>query len=260
MSSKFNRKLKSNLLEIARIRRVHIIGCSRSGTTMLHYAMSAFKDTYIYEKETTLWNFPDKNELASLFFKNLFSKNPLYLITKRNPSWYKEKNIDDLINLIREHNIYLIYIVRDPRDVLTSKHKLHKDSYYVDMDRWKNSVNGGERVIDELSDYKRMLVVRYEDLVVNPGVIERSIMSMTGLVKRENVESISKLKDNIENSESIDGEMIPYMHKLRNFDISSIGRWQLDVQKKEYFDELLANDDYHSQLISFMKKYDYLEK
>ena len=33
-------ELKRTLLECANISRIHIVGCQRSGTTMLHYSMS----------------------------------------------------------------------------------------------------------------------------------------------------------------------------------------------------------------------------
>jgi hypothetical protein len=40
------------LFALSGYERIHIIGCSRSGTTMLHLAMTCFQNTTISEEET----------------------------------------------------------------------------------------------------------------------------------------------------------------------------------------------------------------
>lgn len=47
------------LLKAGGIQRIHLIGCSRTETTMLHYALIAFRNTFLFENETFPWNDPD---------------------------------------------------------------------------------------------------------------------------------------------------------------------------------------------------------
>ena len=58
-----------------------------------------------------------------------------------------------------------------------------------------------------------------------------------GFELRDGDISWDRLKDNIE---SIGGltEMISYMHKLRNFDPESIGKWKNDKQKRQLITSL----------------------
>ena len=254
-----NLKIESGnyLLRWANIKRVHIVGCSRSGTTMLHYMMSAFQNTVLFDKETSPWSNPGFLEILKLFSSNILRPNRKFLVTKRSAGWYEPSNFNRFVEYVRRHELFVIYIIRDPRDVLTSTHQLDSKEYYVSLEFWKRSIEAGERILETLQDYNNKLVVRYEDIVRSPSTFENQLNKKFGLQKRINVESIDKLKDNIEKSDLSQSQMIPYMHKLRNLDVNSIGRWQNDPQKEAHLDQLYNDSDDGEFLKSIISKYQY---
>ena len=47
------------------------------------------------------------------------------------------------------------------------------------------------------------------------------------------------------------------LHKLRNFDSNSIGRWKKDKDSVNYVNWLLNNSEINKDIVFFMKKYGY---
>ena len=229
------------LLKAANIRRIHIIGCSRSGTTMLHYSMVAFKETILCDKETDVWNLPGTKESMSLFmnnFKNSTKGQCSYYITKRSHGWWKRDKVEKLLSCIDKYNIFTIYIARDPRDVLTSRHPPAK-GFYVKPGIWHQSIESGEYIMNSLKDYPDKLTIKYEDIVLNPSSMQKTVEEITRMRPKDNTTSWSSLKANLESS-GITGRRVRAMHTLRNFDGSSIGRWRTKPVEKEYIRELLG--------------------
>ncbi|MCP4353991.1 MAG: sulfotransferase [Desulfobacterales bacterium] len=254
--------LKNNfkyfLLNRADLRRVHIIGCARSGTTMLHYSMCVFKNTILYDKETSMWNYPSVKESVGLYRKYAFQPDTHYIITKRGASWWKGGNIEKLAEFTRKYKIFLINLIRDPRDVMTSRHSLDKKKYYVDPNLWVDAMVATDRLMEYLKDYTDILTVRYEDVVLNTKEVEDSFKKRIGLELRSSVASLNRLKDNVEAIGGLE-QMIPYMHKLRNFDPESVGRWKNKPDNVEYIESLLKDSFCKKHLAEFMTKYNYMK-
>ena len=66
------------LLKISNVKQVHIIGCARSGTTMLYYSMTAFQNTFLNNHESFPWRAPELREAIHLM------NNVLYICPQTN--------------------------------------------------------------------------------------------------------------------------------------------------------------------------------
>jgi hypothetical protein len=250
-------EIKNFLIKKVNIKRVYIIGCSRSGTTMLHYAMIAFKNTILFDKETNLWSRPSISEVFTVYKEKSDKTIPTFYVSKRHAEWWQDKDLYKTIEHVSKYNVYIINIIRDPRDVLSSRHPYDKKRYYVEPWFWEKSVEASEFLMKNLGSYRNKLTVRYEDVVLNPKITEEILIENLGIELKENIKSWDNLKDNLEKSD-IDHKMIPYMHKLRNFDKGSIGNWKNDEESKGYLENVLKSSEYGKKIAQFMENYGYI--
>lgn len=250
------KRIKNAILKLGNIKTLHIVGCARSGTTMLHYSMVAFENVHLYDKETHVWDSRLFADYISLCSKNIFKSSSILYVTKRSYLWWKPDHIEKLANEVKENGIFIMNIVRDPRDVLVSKHNLYDRTFYVDPEKWLSSIMAGEKLFDMLIDYKDKLTIKYEDVVKNPDKVLHEIEEVFNIHLSPEIDSWGLLKDNIENLK-MKAEMIPYLNKLRNFDSSSIGSWKLDEKKRLYVKNLMQDEHFAKPLMAFMEKYNY---
>lgn len=244
------------LKKASNTQQVHIIGISRSGTTMLQYAMLAFKDIEVVNKETSI----QEPHISGLFKRaclGLFSNKKTILLTKRNFAWFDPSTVLKEIEVAKAEGIHIILLVRDPRDVLSSKHKRASEKkYYVDVNHWVSSANAINQYKDALTETNQISVIRYEDLVLNPIETTKLLNANIGLILRDGVEDLSKIKSNIEtNGYVISPAQSAAMHSIRDMDTDSIDRW-----KKSNFQlaELNANQDQQKLIKQFMDTYQYI--
>ena len=127
--------------------RIHVVGCSpRSGTTLMTEIMYNCFDIDVYSgKEQRIATWPPRN--GNVFL----TKSPKDIVV-----------VKDLIEKVK--NLYVIYMLRDPRDVIVSKHPWDKDRYWSSLKFWKLFTPFGKA----LKDHPRFITVRYEDLVSDP--------------------------------------------------------------------------------------------
>lgn len=218
------------LFSMAGVERIHIIGCSRSGTTMLHLAMGCFANVMLSEEETNP-HYPFIGERARIALRVGWRPGRKFYITKRDSGWYKPKHRDALIALTRLENIGLIYMIRDPRDVMLSRHAGSKrgspEEAYVTPQHWYESVTAGEYIFQALSSYPRKLLLRYEDLVTEPEKAEQEMVDCFGLTQNPDAFPIDRVKDNYERLKIAFGnDQIVALNGLRNMSPSSVGRWR----------------------------------
>jgi hypothetical protein len=150
---------------------------------------------------------------------------------------------------LREEELGLLYLVRDPRDVLLSTHvATGTDSGYVSVERWHESMLAGERLLASVAGRPGTLVVRYEDLALDPVTVQRRIGDCFGLRLRPGIDSIADLERTI----AVSGYQLPEnrvrsMHRIRPFDAQSVGKWRRTAgadQPVQRYPEL--HDDYRA--------------
>ncbi len=134
-------------------RHIHIVACSpRSGTTLLHEAMvTCFKFDKYYDHE--------------IRFNLVAADDGQSLITKR------PKDVMYMPAVIDDPNLYVIYVLRDPRDVIVSRHGKNKDMYYSNIRLWREMHGYGT----SMNEHDRFLQVRYEEFVNDPDAVQSEI-------------------------------------------------------------------------------------
>lgn len=245
-----------HLLRLGGIGRIHIIGCSRSGTTMLQYAMIAFANTIITNDETEI-GYPYLRDRLKLFLRYAAVPGRHHLVTKRNWAWFRKSEVKMMISRVRAEKVGLILIVRDPRDVLTSRHAgSQQDKPWVRLTHWHESIKAGELIFRELSDYPRKIAIRFEDIVLKPNDIEQQICSLFSLKKRKGVTSVRNLRANIKAAGyAISNEMLSAMQHLRDFDDRVVHRWA-KAHPGERF--VMDHDRVQAKLEMFMQEWGYV--
>ena len=136
-------------------KHLHIVACSpRSGTTLLHEAMvTCFKVDKHYDHEVR--------------FNLVTANDGAIVITKRpKDTMYMPEVIDD-------PELYVLYVMRDPRDVIVSRHGKNKDMYYSNI-RLFRDLHGYAKTI---ANHERFLQVGYEEFVNRPDDVQQQIVN-----------------------------------------------------------------------------------
>jgi hypothetical protein len=78
-------------------------------------------------------------------------------------------------------NLYVIYMLRDPRDTIVSKHGKSPDRYWASLTFWKTWTPYGRR----LQSHPRFITVRYEDLVTQPDQVQDCLIKRMPFLKKK---------------------------------------------------------------------------
>ena len=135
------------------VKRLHIVGCPRSGTTLLMELVSTcFASSGYCAHEKNI--FEPLDVTGDIYF----SKQP--------------NDIKQLQHIFhRDPQLYVIYMSRDPRAVISSKHREHPGQYFCNYRVWRECDAAARGHIA----HPRFLQLRYEDLVTNPDAVQASI-------------------------------------------------------------------------------------
>ncbi|MGB7406210.1 MAG: sulfotransferase [Pacificimonas sp.] len=219
------------LFRAANIRRLHIVGCSRSGTTMLHMAMTAFHAMHFYYEESAL-RFPmlrDRFEALSAYrHADVGWREPKIYVTKRAHRWYEPKGIDHLVRHVHAENMGVIMMIRDPRDVMLSSHSGRGGiENYVTPRHWRDSIVGGERLQSRLAKNRALMVLRYEDMVTDPEGTGRRFADQFGLKLRQGSPGFAAMKANVATThKAFDEYLQEAVGEIRDLDPASVGKWR----------------------------------
>lgn len=184
-------------------KHIHIVGCSpRSGTTLLHQMMVA------------CFSVEDSSSHEESAFK-VFSNASIYC--SKNPN--EAPVVKRLLDINPE--MYCLYLLRDPRDVVVSEHGNRKGRYFSNLRVWLEY----DAFARKLIEHDRFVVVKYEDLVMNPDDVQAKISS-----KLPFLQETGKFSDfHMGGSVSRDSEVA--MGGLRAVKTTSIGRWRGHEQR-----------------------------
>lgn len=202
--------------------RVHIVGCPRSGTTLM----------------TELMRYAYQFAGAADHEQTLFAPIPADL------SPYLSKKPADTIRIghafEKDENLHVIALIRDPRAVITSKHWSHPDMYFVGFARWRHYAD----VIARYQNHPRYLLIRYEDLLHDPDGQQQRVNQHLPFLQQERVFSAYP-----EGVESLHNHAEKALGGVRPFDTSRINAWQEHLGRIKR--EQLANADFQQALEQF---------
>jgi len=132
---------------------MHIVGCPRSGTTLLMELLSTcFESSGFCSHELSI-------------FEPLDNPGEMYFTKQPNDI----KQIGHIFP--RDEQLHIIYLGRDPRAVITSKHRENPDQYFCNYRVWKECDQAAERYLG----HPRFLQLRYEDLVTSADQVQEQI-------------------------------------------------------------------------------------
>jgi hypothetical protein len=135
-------------------KRIHIVGISpRTGTTLLAECMVACLSVDAFESHET--------SVSRLRL------GPRVYLTKRPADLYALGP-----RLRWDPDFYALCLMRDPRDVIVSRHGKDPDRYWSSLRIWKQRLP----IIRAFSDHPRFRLVRYEELVADPDSVGRRVV------------------------------------------------------------------------------------
>lgn len=231
-------------------RPIIIGGCGRSGTSMLLAILSCHPEIAAIDGETHVFcptGYTRHPVLSSPFRPNILAD---ILINRDIPAsctrWCEKtpKNILFVARILDylDSAARFIHMVRDGRDVVTSRRATEPDKLHITPARWIEDVEAGKLY----DDHPQVYVLKYESLVTN---YRESLMNLCRFLE---LEYSAKFMDY-----PVSVHMIPYRGmkslQLRPVDAHSIGRWQ-DPAFASPVAALMANP--HAQ--SLLKHYGYI--
>lgn len=145
------------------MKRIHIIGSGpRTGTTLLAEVMhTCFQIDHHCEHEASICT--DEPETGEIFL----TKQPGEMSAVKWP-------------LKLNPNLYVICVIRDPRDSIVSKHGSQPDVYWTGLRYWKKFV----KLLPALREHQKFIYFRYEDFVNEPDNIQRYIQENMPFLKQ----------------------------------------------------------------------------
>ncbi len=179
-------------------KHLHIVACSpRSGTTLLHEAMvTCFKVDKHYDHEVR--------------FNQVDAEDGQILVTKRpKDTMYMPDVIDD-------PELFVVYVMRDPRDVIVSRHGKDKDMYYSNIRLWREL----HAYAQQIADHDRFLQVGYEEFVSNPDAVQGQIAA-----KFPWLETLHKFSEYHEYANVSEKSKLA-MNDVRPIAPTSVGKWK----------------------------------
>lgn len=179
--------------------RIHIVGvASRTGTTLMAELMhTCFAVDGYCEHELSIFRRPVP---------------PVELLVTKRPTE------SEWIIPVLEHdpNLWVICMMRDPRDVVVSKHGKRPDIYWTNLRLWKQAVDSALR---ESERNARYILIRYEDLVLKPDETQEYLEKRIPFLKRKVV--FSRYHEIARPSK----DSVDAMRGIRPISSKSIGSW-----------------------------------
>jgi hypothetical protein len=180
-------------------KRVHIVGSSpRTGTTLMcELLINCFEITASERHEQSIFEKPPPD--TDLFC----SKNP--------------GDVSVMPALLRiDPNLWVINMVRDPRDIVVSRHGKAPDKYWCGLRHWKT----GLPAVRKARTHPRFVNVRYEDLVRRPQRVQTMLLDRVPFLRKT-----AEFRD-YDRFSRPSAKTREALRELRPIDTRSIGAWR----------------------------------
>lgn len=186
------------------MKRIHIIGTGpRTGTTLIAEVMKVcFNIDCASEHEDRLYERPDVicNTYLTKYPSDLFIIWP---------------------SLFVDPNLYVICMVRDPRDSIVSKHGKNKSLFWSTLRYWKKFYP----LLERYRSHPRFIEIKYEDFVKEPNQTQDFII--------DNIPFLTKKYDFSEyhNVVSPSEESHKALLGVRPIGPQGLGKWKLNLDR-----------------------------
>lgn len=208
------------------VNRIHITSSGpRTGSTLL---MEVMKTCFQIDCSC-------KHE-ASLAQSNSSFGKCNTVITKQPSSTHRLRKLLDRIS-----NLYVICIIRDPRDMVVSYHGRIEDKYYCGLNYWKAFI----KHYPELIEHPRFIVVQYEEFTQNPDKVQEFLQSKIPFLSKKCDFSEYHLHANP------DPNSVKALKTLRPIESKGIGNW------KNHLPRLKQQLEKHGSISDSLKTFNY---
>lgn len=182
-----------------RPRRLHITGAPRSGTTLLHVmVLTCFDIDGPIEAEQRLRRPVPRDRR---------------LVCTKCPG-----EVEAAVAIMKlDSRLDVIYVARDPRDVITSEHAAYPGRYFTNLRVWRRAAHAADRA----RRHPRFHVVDYHRLVTQPDVVQAELMTAMPWLRPVRPFSQYHLAVRRPNP-----EWRPAMREIRPVCPSSLGAWR----------------------------------
>jgi hypothetical protein len=209
---------------MTKTRGIYIQGCARSGNTLIRELCgTAFHGVELVKltKDTAECSLAHLVELL---------RQPGGGASVRVASRNYENSLAMDRELLRANpDVKVLWMLRDPRDILTSIHANQPDKYYVTPDRLIKSL----QLYKQFAEEPQVLAVRYEELVGGPDAMQAKISQFCHLAEsRKFVEAYKFFPRFHEN--------VRAMHSIRPIDTNSVQKWRSNPAHQKHLQEIFA--------------------
>jgi hypothetical protein len=219
-------------------RGIYIQGCARSGNTLMRELCgTGFRGVELVKltKDTAECSLAHLVELL----QQRAAKAPVR-VASRN---YENSLAMDCDLLRANPDVKVLWMLRDPRDILTSIHANQPEKYYVTPDRLIKSL----QLYGQFKDEPQVLTVRYEELVGNPDAMQGKISQFCQLAESRKFVEAYKFFPRF-------GENVRAMHSIRPIDTNSVQKWRSNPAHQKHLEQVFAG---HPEIISLGRECGY---
>lgn len=132
-------------------------------------------------------------------------------------------------------------MIRDPRDIVSSKHKKRPDRYWASLKFWKTY----SKMMEKLKKHPRFITIRYERFVTHPDKIQQKICQNIPFLKKETPFSEYHLNANVSKASK------NALGGVRPIRPTSVGKW------KDHKERIAGQMKLHGDLTEDLVKYGY---
>lgn len=149
------------------------------------------------------------------------------------------------LHTVMAEGLGIIFMMRDPRDVLISKHFEKPHRYWTSTARWIRTAT----VALEYQDHPNVLLIKYEDLISNPNMVQNAI------AERFHLEETRRFEHCYKSFDSSDEYNAKTMNGIRPLDKSRIGSWKDGYVNEKFVNRLMKNNE----MTDLMKHFGYID-
>lgn len=207
------------------MKRIHVVGvASRTGTTLMAELLhTCFKVDGYAEHELSIFRRP---------------RPRVELVVTKSPI----EAVESIKVLHHDPDLWVICMLRDPRDVVVSRHGSRPELYWTNLRLWKQAVDAAYA---ESQRNSRYILIRYEDMVTTPDKVQQDIEQRLPFLERKT--PFSRFHEIAKPSSG----SLKAMRGVRPISNKSVGSW------KDHKPRLVAQLELHGDIQDYLVKLGY---
>lgn len=219
---------------------IYVQGCARSGNTLMReLCASSFQHAELVKVTE------DHSEIA---LKDIVQplrtarkqKSPTIYVASRNGETSRNMSREMLRECV---GLKVIWMLRNPLDVLTSIHAIRPGEFYVKPKDLIQCL----KLYQQFKDEEQVFTVHYEELVSKPDEFQNRI------AKAFNLQIIRKFTESYKFFPRFK-ENVRALHSIRPIDLDSVDKWKQKPELRQYLENVIAE---FPEIVSLASECDY---